>query len=131
MLRPDEIPAHIGARRAIMDDTSPTPDGKKLEHPAEKAPRIFADTGSIDEIMPLYEAGIVSGVTTNPTLMKRAGADSWEAAKKMMKEIVSLLDPYPVSLELTELTADKMLAQAEELAAYGAECCYKGPCRGI
>ena len=130
MLRPDEIPAHIGARRAIMDDTSPTPEGKKLAHPAEKAPRIFADTGSIDEIRPLYEAGIVSGVTTNPSLMKKAGADSWETAKKMMKEIVGLLDPYPVSLELTELTADKMLAQAEELAAYGPNAVIKVPVGG-
>ena len=76
MLRPDEIPAHVGIRREIMEDTIPTPEGKLLSHPAEKAPRIFADTGSIDEIKPLHNAGIISGVTTNPTLMKRAGADS-------------------------------------------------------
>jgi len=130
MLRPDEIPAHVGARRVLMEETAPTPEGKKLKHPAEKGPRIFADTGSIDEIRPLLDAGIVSGVTTNPTLMKKAGADSWENAKTMMKEIVRLMDPFPVSLELTELTEDKMVKQAAELAAYGPNVVIKVPVGG-
>ncbi len=130
MLRPDEIPAHIGMRRRIMEDTLPTPEGKLLAHPAEKGPRIFADTGDIREIRPLHEAGIISGVTTNPSLIKKAGADSWENAKKMMKEIVNLLDPHPVSLELTELTKDKMITQAEELASYGHNVVVKVPIGG-
>ncbi|MBE9503763.1 MAG: hypothetical protein IME96_06270 [Proteobacteria bacterium] len=130
MLKPDEIPAHIGARRKIMEETILTPKKKKLAHPAAKSPRIFADTGSIDEIKPLFEAGIVNGVTTNPTLMKKAGATSLKQAQKMMKEIVKLLDPYPVSLELTELTKDKMIKQAEKLAAYGPNVVIKVPIGG-
>ncbi len=130
MLRPDEIPAHIGMRRAIMCATNSTPQDKELRHPAEKAPRIFADTGDIEEIRPLLEAGIINGVTTNPTLLKRAGASSWETAKKMMREIVELLDPHPVSLELTELTMEKMVEQARELASYGPNVVIKVPIGG-
>jgi len=130
MLRPDEIPAHIGIRREEMEVTIPSADGKRISHPAGKSPRIFADTGSIDEIKPLFEAGIINGVTTNPTLLKRAGADSLATAKRMMKEIVELLDPYPVSLELTELTKDKMIAQAAELASYGPNVVIKVPTGG-
>ncbi len=130
MLRPEEIPAHIGLRRTVMDETTPTPADKNLKHPAEKAPRVFADTGTIDEIRPLLDAGIIDGVTTNPTLLKRAGASSWDMAKKMMKDIVKLLDPYPVSLELIELTKDKMIIQAEELASYGSNVVIKVPVGG-
>ncbi len=130
MLKPDEIPAHVGMRREVMEVTLPTRSGKTIPHPAAKAPRIFADTGSIDEIRPLFEAGIINGVTTNPTLLKKAGATSWGKAKKMMKEIVEYLDPHPVSLELTELRADEMIAQASELAAYGPNVVIKVPTGG-
>lgn len=129
MLRPDEIPAHIGMRRKIMEDTILTPK-KKLDHPAAKSPRIFADTGSIDEIRPLFEAGIINGVTTNPTLIKKAGATSLKQAKMMMQAIVKFLDPCPVSLELTELVPDKMIAQAKELASYGPNVVVKVPIGG-
>lgn len=130
MLKPEQIPAHIGGRRASMPVNNLTDEGKSLNHPAAKAPKIFADTGTIDEIRPLREAGIINGVTTNPTLMKRAGATSWSQAKEMMQEIVTLMTPYPVSLELTELQADKMIVQAEELAAYGDNVVIKVPVGG-
>ncbi len=130
MLKPDQIPAHIGARRASMPINNATKEGKSLKHPAAKAPKIFADTGTIDEIRPLWEAGIINGVTTNPTLMKRAGATSWGMAKEMMQDIVTLMAPHPVSLELTELEPKKMIAQAEELAAFGDNVVIKVPVGG-
>lgn len=130
MLKPDQIPSHIGSRRQSMPINNQTEEGKALPHPAPKAPKIFADTGAIDEIRPLWEAGIINGVTTNPTLMKRAGASSWQMAKQMMQEIVRLMAPHPVSLELTELQADKMIAQAAELASYGDNVVIKVPVGG-
>jgi len=130
MLKPDSIPSHIGARRQSMPVNNLTAEGKPLKHPAAKAPKIFADTGTIDEIRPLWEAGIINGVTTNPTLMKRAGATSWQMAKEMMQEIVELMAPHPVSLELTELQTDKMITQAEELASYGDNVVIKVPVGG-
>jgi len=93
----DLFAAQIQRRRA-MEVINATPQGKKLRHPSEHAPRIFADTAKIDEIKPLLEAGIVNGVTTNPTLLKKAGAQSWDEEKELLVEILRLLEPLPVSL---------------------------------
>ncbi len=130
MLQPEHVHPGSGERRVTMEEVNLTPKGKKLAHPAAFAPRIFADTATIEEIRPLKEGGIINGVTTNPSLMKRAGADSWAGAMKMMKEIVKLMAPYPVSLELTELTPEKMIEQAKVLAGIGSNVVVKVPTGG-
>jgi len=117
-------------RRRAMPETLPQQEGKALLHPAPRAPRIFADTAKIDEIKPLFEAGIVGGVTTNPTLLKRAGARSWGEAMEMLSEIMRTLAPFPVSVELTELTAPAMVAQAEKLNKLGPNAVIKVPIGG-
>ncbi|MCH9045368.1 MAG: hypothetical protein IIA40_04595 [SAR324 cluster bacterium] len=130
MLRPADIHPGAGERRISMEPVNLTEKGKKLAHPAEFAPRIFADTADMDEIKPLKEGGIINGVTTNPTLLKRAGADSWDSADKIMKEIVKYMAPFPVSLELTELEPEKMVVQANKLAAFGDNVVVKVPTGG-
>ncbi len=131
MLKPTDIHQGAGERRVTMEKVNPTPMGKALAHPAEFAPRIFADTATLDEIRPLKEGGIINGVTTNPSLLKRAGASSWTSAHKIMKDIVGYMAPAPVSLELTELDSDKMVAQARELAAFGSNVVVKVPIGGF
>ncbi len=108
-------------RRRAMEEVNRMPESKKLAHPAPRAARIFADTADIDEIRPLYEAGIINGVTTNPSLLKKAGARSWNQAREMLTGILKLMAPNPVSLELTETSADKMVEQARELFELGTE----------
>lgn len=108
-------------RRRGMEQVNRTAEGKDLTHPAAHAPRIFADSADISEIEPLFEAGIINGVTTNPSLLKKAGAKSWQEAKRMMKDICGLLSPYPVSLELTETDPGAMVEQAEELHELGPD----------
>ena len=117
------------SRRAAMPATKDDA-GKKLRHPAPRGPRIFADTATIDEIEPLYRAGIISGVTTNPTLLKRAGATSWEHAQQMCRDLIKLVAPNPVNLELIELTYEPMVKQAEEIAAWGDNVVIKVPVGG-
>jgi transaldolase len=116
-------------RRVRMAETHPTP-GKKLPHPAARAPRIFADTATFPDIEPLYRAGIISGVTTNPTLMKKAGAKSWEHAKDIARQLIKLVAPNPVLLELIELTEKPMVKQAQEIAAWGDNVVIKVPVGG-
>lgn len=130
MLKPAEIHPGSGERRSGMEIVNLTKKGKKLAHPAAYAPRIFADTATIDEIKPLMEGGIINGVTTNPTLLKRAGATSWATADKIQKEIVKFMAPYPVSLEITELEPKKMIAQGKKLAAFGSNVVVKVPTGG-
>ena len=124
MFNPADFSPAIQQRRRVM------PPIRDDRHPANRAPRIFADSADIRDIEPLYRAGIINGVTTNPTLVKKAGANSWQQAKAMLTDILQLLAPNPVSLELTELTQDAMLAQAQELAALGSNAVIKVPVGG-
>lgn len=117
-------------RRVDMATVRGASEGKKLAHPAERGPQIFADTAAIDEIAPLYKAGIISGVTTNPSLLKKAGAKSAREARKMCDAILELMAPNPVNLELTHLTEKEMIVQAEELAGWGENVVVKVPVGG-
>ena len=56
-------------RKTLMPIVNPDKAGNPLKHPAAKAPRIFADTATRSEIEPLFRAGIINGVTTNPSLL--------------------------------------------------------------
>jgi transaldolase len=113
-----------------MPVINPDKAGNALPHPAAKAPRIFADTATLSEIEPLFRAGIINGLTTNPTLLKNAGAKSWDQAKGIMKDLCALLRPHPVSLELTELAEEDMVRQAAELAELGDNSIIKVPIGG-
>ena len=113
-----------------MEQARPTDQDKKLAHPSARGPLIFADTAVIKDIKPLYDAGIVSGVTTNPSLIKKAGATNQNEAVKIAKELISLTSPNPTLLELTELTEDAMVDQAVEFASWGDNVVIKVPVGG-
>lgn len=117
-------------RKDQMPVVNPDKAGNPLAHPAPKAARIFADTATWSEIEPLFKAGIINGVTTNPSLLKKAGAKSWDHAKEIMKDLCAKLKPFPVSLELTELDEEKMVKQADELAVLGENSVIKVPVGG-
>ena len=84
MFNIQQTKANTHSRRIRQDETRPTND-KKLKHPSARGPLVFADTAVIDDIRPLYKAGIISGVTTNPSLIKKAGATNWSEAVDIAK----------------------------------------------
>ncbi len=130
MFNPAFNSAAMLARKNFMPVVNADKAGSDLRHPASKAPRIFCDSATRSDIEPLLRAGLINGITTNPTLLKKAGAKSWDEAKGIMKDLCALLNPFPVSLELTELTEDKMVKQAEELGALGTNSVIKVPAGG-
>lgn len=69
--------------------------------------KLFADTAIISEIEELSTWGIISGVTTNPTLIARSGITLIEAIEK----IVNLIDG-PISAEVAEGKAEDMVEEA-------------------
>jgi transaldolase len=117
-------------RRNLLPVINPDKEGNALKHPASKAPRVFADSAIRGEIEPLFRAGIINGITTNPSLLKKAGATSWDHAKGIMRDLCTLLRPFPVSLELTELVEEDMVKQASELAELGDNSIIKVPVGG-
>ncbi|MCD5405378.1 MAG: fructose-6-phosphate aldolase [Desulfotomaculum sp.] len=73
--------------------------------------QIFLDTANTDEIRKASELGVISGVTTNPSLIAKEGRDF----KQVVREITEIVDG-PISAEAVSLDADKMLAEAIELS---------------
>jgi transaldolase len=84
---------------------------------------IFLDTANIEEIREAAKLGVISGVTTNPSLMMRAGRSDY---KEVAQEICYIVQG-PVSAEVTELEADKMVEQAQEIAQWSPHVVIKIP----
>jgi transaldolase len=84
--------------------------------------KLFLDTANIDEIREINRWGVLGGVTTNPSLVAKESSDP----ERVWKEILSEVDG-PISLETTELEADKMYEQGVELAQMAPNAIVKVP----
>ncbi|NLK00268.1 MAG: fructose-6-phosphate aldolase [Clostridia bacterium] len=73
--------------------------------------RLFIDTANVDEIREISRWGILSGVTTNPSLIAKEGRNF----REVVREICEIVDG-PISAEVVGMTADEMVPEAEELA---------------
>lgn len=83
---------------------------------------LFLDTANIDDIRKAVELGVISGVTTNPSLVAREKRDF----HTIVKEICSIV-PGPVSAEVLSLDAIRMIAEARTLAALAKNVVVKLP----
>jgi len=72
--------------------------------------KIFLDTAEVDLIRPAYETGLINGVTTNPTLIKKSGRDPIEVIKEMSVDFPNL---QSISAEVVADTAEEMVDQAQ------------------
>ena len=82
--------------------------------------KIFIDSAKLDEIEHAYSAGVIDGVTTNPSLIKKAVDSLKEKGEKVnmesyIKKILLTAKGTPVSLEVTTFTAKKMIEQGKAL----------------
>ncbi|SFL41962.1 fructose-6-phosphate aldolase [Shimia aestuarii] len=84
--------------------------------------KFFVDTAEIDAIAELNALGMVDGVTTNPSLIKKSGRDILEVTK----EICDLVDG-PVSAEVTATDADEMIAEGRKLVEIAENIAVKVP----
>jgi transaldolase len=72
--------------------------------------KIFLDTAEVDMIRPAYQTGLINGVTTNPTLIKKSGRDPIEVIKEMSVDFPNL---QSISAEVVADTAEEMVDQAQ------------------
>ena len=77
--------------------------------------KIFLDTADVDMIAPAYETGLIDGITTNPTLIKRSGRDPIEVIKEIATEFKML---QSISAEVVADTAEEMYEQAQAFKHY-------------
>ena len=84
--------------------------------------KFFVDTADVKEIRELNDLGLLDGVTTNPSLILKAGRDIAEVTK----EICDIVDG-PVSAEVTAIEYSEMMKQAKVLARIADNVCIKVP----
>ncbi|MDT0507691.1 fructose-6-phosphate aldolase [Novosphingobium sp. MMS21-SN21R] len=84
--------------------------------------KFFVDTADTAEIADLAATGLLDGVTTNPTLIAKAGKDFIEVTR----EICALVDG-PVSAEVVALDHATMMREAEVLRKIADNVCIKVP----
>ena len=84
--------------------------------------KFFVDSANIEEITKLKNLGLADGVTTNPSLILKAGRDFQSIAK----DICELIEG-PVSLEVSSVSIDQMRAEAEKLRVISENVVVKLP----
>jgi len=85
--------------------------------------RIFLDTANIDQIRQAAKLGIISGVTTNPSLMSKEAPSDYQTA---IKEICSVI-PGPVSAEVVVEEVKSMIEQARQISTWAPNIAVKIP----
>ena len=87
--------------------------------------KIFLDCSDAELVRTYYETGLVDGVTTNPSLMLKAGKNP----KDVYKEISNIFPFHAsISAEVVGETAEDMLDMAEDLIDIGPNITIKVPC---
>lgn len=86
--------------------------------------KMFIDTANVEEIRAAHKLGILSGLTTNPSLIAKEGKDFFET----LKEIISIVgQELPISAEVISLQAEEMIEQGRKLAAISPNIVVKIP----
>jgi transaldolase len=85
--------------------------------------QLFIDTANIEQIRQANELGVISGVTTNPSLLSKEGSADYES---VTREICGIVDG-PVSVEVLSEDADAMIAEARVKANWAPNVNIKIP----
>ncbi len=86
--------------------------------------QIFADGADKAGILDLYAKPYIKGLTTNPSLMKKAGIKDYEA---FAKDILQTVTAKPISLEVFSDEFSEMRRQAAKIKSWGANVYVKIP----
>lgn len=84
--------------------------------------KFFLDTANVNDIKEIYDLGIISGVTTNPSLIAKEKRD----LKETIKEISDIVDG-PISGEVISLDYEGMIKEGKELASIHSNIVVKIP----
>ena len=86
--------------------------------------KIFLDTADLGEIRRADDAGLIDGITTNPSLISKVAGD--RDPKEIYLEICELIDG-PVSLEVVAIDREKMVEEGRKLASIHENAVVKVP----
>lgn len=86
--------------------------------------KLFADGADKASMLGLYGNPAITGFTTNPTLMRKAGVADYET---FARDILTVIHDRPISFEVFSDEWDDMERQARQIAAWGANVYVKIP----
>ena len=86
--------------------------------------KIFADGADIESMIEMYNKSYIKGLTTNPTLMNKAGVKNYRA---FALDVLSVVKDKPISFEVFSDDFDEMIIQAKEIASWGSNVNVKIP----
>ncbi len=87
--------------------------------------KIFLDTADLSEIRRATDAGLIDGITTNPSLLSKAAGDEGHP-REILEEICRTVSG-PISAEVVATDADTMLREGKKLAAIADNIVVKVP----
>jgi transaldolase len=112
------------SRRRLGGGHRPADQAVNLAVLADLTVKLFADGADLDGILSLAEDPRISGFTTNPTLMWKAGLiDYADFAQRLLERITT----HPISFEVFADDAGEMRRQARIIASWGANVYVKIP----
>ena len=79
--------------------------------------KLFLDTANIDEIRQGADLGVISGITTNPSLAAKEGIGGAAGYRAAVQEIADLIDG-PISVEVVSTDAAGMIAEGRDIAEW-------------
>ncbi len=86
--------------------------------------KIFADGADLQEMIEMSEKSYISGLTTNPTLMRKAGVLDY---RKFARDVLAEIQSKPISFEVFSDDLTEMKTQALEIASWGENVYVKIP----
>lgn len=85
--------------------------------------KLFVDTGQVEEVRQAAEWGIIDGVTTNPSLIAKAG----RGFKETVLAMCEILPHGSISAEVVGTTVSDILKEAREIASWAPNIVVKVP----
>ncbi len=86
--------------------------------------KLFLDTAIMEDIIPRYETGLIAGITTNPTLVRKSGVDYHGFIATCCEAFTTL---ESVSVEVGGETAEEMIEEAATYLPLGSAVTIKVP----
>ena len=86
--------------------------------------KIFADGADLEGMKAMAAKPYIRGLTTNPTLMRKAGVTDYAA---FAKQVIAAIPDKPISFEVFADDADAMIAQARVIGGWGPNVNVKIP----
>src|SRR5215469_13119056 len=115
----------MGQSIAMSPAIAPAQINLQSMHPLRRvAVKIFADGADRTGMVSLYGNPLIAGMTTNPTLMRKAGISDYEA---FARDILHVVTDKPISFEVFSDEPSEMRRQAMRIASWAPNVYVKIP----